>query len=172
MYKKPVIEDVSIVPMAIDDIEFILNLKTEEPSIYWGGFSTAPDREALIEYYKESIDNQLRTHLLIKLKDESVGIISFSINEEMLCVDYSINISYRFSGLGLGVMALNKNIEFLKTKFPACKRIIVTIGEDNKRSHSIFSRAGFIITSDYEYRTLMSATNPAVVRFYIWVKEL
>ena len=172
MCNKPVIEDVSVVPMTIDDIEFILNLKTEEPSIYWGGFSRAPDCDALKEYYTESIGNQIKTHLIIKLKDERVGIISFRINEEMLCVDYSINISYRFSGLGLGVMALNKNIEYLKTRIPACRKIIVTIGEDNKRSHSIFGRAGFILTSEYEHKTLMSAIHPIVVRFYIWIKEL
>lgn len=152
------------------DIDFLFDLKCEPESIRWGGFVQAPLYQVLKQHYERVLCEGVQTVLIIRVYGERAGVISYSLNDGGDCVDYSINLSSRFSGQGAGLAALKQSIAMLSMPGSLCRRVIALIREDNERSKRIFKAAGFELTDAFEDRFLGSDANP--VRLHAWVKPL
>ena len=168
--EKPTFEDVSLSPATEADFDFIHDLKCEVNSIYWGGFAAKPDYENLKLHYARSAADSSKITLVIRWSERGVGIISFRIGHDLNCIDHSTNISQKFSGLGLGVLALRKNVEYLIERFPSCEKIMAWIREDNPRSHKMVRACGFVETDSCEERYLDSDRKPVLLR--LWIRPL
>lgn len=168
--EKPTFEDVSLSPATEADFDFIYDLKCEENSIYWGGFAAQPDYENLKLHYARSMADSSKITLIIRCKENRVGIISFRIIDNANCIDHSTNVSHKFSGLGIGALALRKNIDYLMQYFPSCEKIIAWIREDNPRSHKMIRACGFLETDTCEERYLDSDRKPVILR--TWIRPL
>ena len=168
--ERPIFEEINLVPVIEADFEFIFDLKCEENSVYWGGFSTKPDYDNLKQHYISLMADPAKHALLIRWKSVRVGIISFMIFDKTRCVDYSINVSYKFSGLGVAGLALRRNIEYLTEHIPACEKIEAWIREDNHRSQTVFRLCGFVETADCKEKYMDSDRKLGLLR--AWVRPL
>jgi len=164
--------DITLVPVTIGDIDFLYHLKSEEQSIYWSGYSKAPKYENLSKHYQDCINKKTKVILIIKFNGESAGVISFVIKDVLTCTDYGINISSKFSGQKVGFQSINKCFEYLKLNNPSVKSIDAFIAENNKRSQNIFTKSGFILTTNYKYMDLKPSSKLVSIRFYKWIKYL
>lgn len=168
--EKPTFDDVSLSPVTEADFDFIHELKSEENSILWSGFAKKPDYEHLRAHYARRMADPTKITLIIRWKDKKAGLISFTMLNDLECDGYSINVSEKFSGLGLGRLALSKNIDYLIAHYPSCKSFTVWIREDNLRSQKLFKGIGFSQTETVQIRYL--APDNKSVLFQAWTRTL
>lgn len=170
--EKPVYEDIALVEATTDDFEFFYSLKCEENSIYWGGFADKPGYMDLLKWYRHILSGKAKQILIVKWRGKKVGVISFKIYNGTVCDDYSTNISEKYSGMGIGTLAIKKNEEYLRANYPACKISNGFVRSDNLPSQNMLQKCGWALTEDYEDRFLASANKNKVIRFQKWVKKL
>ena len=168
--EKPTFEGISLSQFTEANLEFIYELTCEEESIYWGGFRTKPDYEKLKSHFANRMADPAKFTQVVLWKNKKVGLVRFEISEDGSCTDYSINISQKFSGLGLGSLALRKSVDYILQHCPACEKLVVWIREDNLRSQKIFRNSGFIETSTCEEVHLGSDRKNISLRK--WIKPL
>lgn len=168
VHGKPTVVDISLNPAIEDDFEFIYKLKCEEGSIYWGGFSAKPDYDRLKYHYAHNQADTTKFTLIIRWLESRVGLISFRVLDGIVCEDYSLNVSQEFSGLGLGVLAVKKSIEYLTMHFPSCEKVVVWIRVDDLRSQKVFKDCDFIRTEVCQSRYLDS--DGKAVLSNAWIK--
>lgn len=162
--------DVSLTAATVDDIGFLFNLKSEPESVRWGGFAQVPLYATIKEHYERILREGVQTTLIVRLSGEPAGVISYRLSDDGDCVDYSINLSSRFSGQGLGVAALKQSIVLLSQPGSSCRRIVALIRDDNARSQRIFNAAGYERTAVFEDRHL--GADAKSVRLHVWVRLL
>jgi RimJ/RimL family protein N-acetyltransferase len=161
---------IELAPATAADIDFLFALKSEPDSVYWGGFARAPEYSTLKNHYEKVFELGTKTTLVVRYLEQPAGVISYRFDDNGDCTDYSINVSARFAGRGVGRAALEKDIAGLRASRPACRRIVALIRDDNPRSQRIFAAAGYESTEDYEERVLDSDRKP--IRLQAWVRNL
>lgn len=167
---KPTLNEVSLSSVTEADFDFIYDLKCEEKSIIWGGFAAKPDYEKLKLHYERRMSDRSKITLIVWWNEKKVGLISFTIPDGANCEDFSINVSEKFSGFGLGRLALGETINYLIKNFPRCEKVIVWIREDNTPSQIIFRASGFIESEICQERYLASDRKPCCYR--AWSRPL
>jgi diamine N-acetyltransferase len=83
-------------------------------------------------------------------KDQMAGFIMHAYVEETADM-YWINgflVDSRFQGKGYGKAAINAMIEWIKTRFPQCRAIQLTVYPENKRAESLYKSLGFVKTGE------------------------
>lgn len=171
--ERPACKDITLTNAMIDDFEFYYSLKCEKNSICWGGFKAKPSHGELQAWFGDILSLSgvaAKRILIIRCKGISVGVISFKIIEGSAGDDYSINVSEKFSGLGIATCAVKKSEKYISDNFTDCKLIRALVRLDNTASQKIFRKSGWLLTNDYESRFLES--DQKAVDFQIWVKEL
>lgn len=163
-------DEIALTAATTADIDFLFELKSEADSVYWGGFAGPPEHASLKRHYEQVLDQGVKTTLVIRYGETPAGVISYRFDEAGDCKDYSINVSSRFAGRGIGRAALENNIALLRSTHPDCRRIVALIREDNLRSQRIFSACGYALTDVFERRVLGS--DPKPISLYAWVKSL
>lgn len=152
------------------DIDFLFKLKSEPESVRWGGFAQPPLYATLKQHYERTLREGVQTILIVRLSGEPAGVISYRLGADGDCVDYSINLSSRISGQGVGLAALKQNIALLSQPGSLCRRVVALIRDDNARSQRIFNAAGYERTAVFEDRLLGVDAKP--VRLHAWVRSL
>lgn len=161
---------VDLVPATAGDVDFLFSLKSEPDCVYWGGFAKPPEFVALKAHYEQVFREGIRTTLVISSRGQRVGVISYSISNDNVCKDYSINVSSQFAGQGLGRAALEQSVSLLRVTHPLCRQIVAFVRADNMRSQRVFAASGYVLTDHFEERILASNAKP--VRLYAWVRLL
>jgi RimJ/RimL family protein N-acetyltransferase len=176
MTNPPAIECVQLAPATMDDFDFLFELKSQPDSVYWGGFAKPPEREVLKRHYESLFAAGTRHTLIVRFDGARAGVVSYAFTgdaeggEDTVCTDYSINVSDRFSGRGVGRAALEQNVEHLRAHHPRCRTIVALIREDNPRSQRIFADCGYALTGRHEDRVLDSDRKP--IRLQAWSKAI
>lgn len=162
-HRDPVI---ALMPATETDIDFLYQLKSEPDSVYWGGYAQGPVYASLKQHYENILRDPRRATLVVRADDEPVGLISCRFDDDGSCVDYSINISRRAAGRGIGQKALEHHVDLLRSTSDSCRGIMALIRDDNVRSQHVFAAAGFLKTERFEDRLLASDASP--VRLSAW----
>lgn len=157
---------ISLIPATETDIDFLFHLKSEPDSVYWGGYAQGPVYASLKQHYEKVLRDLRRATLVVRTDDEPVGLISCRFDDDGSCVDYSINVSERAAGRGIGQKALAHHVDLLRATSGSCRRIVALIRDDNVRSQRVFAAAGFLRTERFEDRLLASDASP--VRLRAW----
>jgi RimJ/RimL family protein N-acetyltransferase len=160
------IEEVQLIPATINDFDLYHEIKSEEHSIYWGGFNSKPDKEKLFEIYSDHIKNKNREILLIKWKEFEAGFVAYKPVSEDLCIGQGINISKKFSGKGLGSITYNKLIEYIKSRYPKCEIFTLSVRDDNSRMQKTITECGFKATNHYTEPYLES--DKTKIKMFTW----
>ncbi|AFA49242.1 GNAT family N-acetyltransferase [Acetobacterium woodii] len=167
--KNLLIDELSLTEAQLDDYDFFYGIKCEKNSNYWAGFREKPNYLRLKEWYSNVLTYKKKEILIIRYKQLSVGYLSFKIRNN-LCDDFSINISEKYVGKGIGTFALHKMDLFLNDYYPDCNAFISYIRYDNIISKKLHVRNGFELDGEYEDKYLESDNK--VIRLEKWVKTL
>ncbi len=160
------IGEVQLIPATINDFDLYHEIKSEEHSIYWGGFNSKPNKDKLFEIYSDHIKNKNREILLIKWKNLEAGFVAYKQISEKLCIGQGINISKKFSGNGLGAIAYKKLIEHIKDRYLKCEKFTLSVRDDNSRMQKTITDCGFEITNTYTDPYLDSDNKK--IKMFIW----
>jgi len=161
---------IDLVPATMEDFDFLFALKSQPDSIYWGGFSAAPQYESLKKHYEGIFAAGERKTLIIRSNGRRAGVISCRFVDGKVCTDYSINVSSEFAGQGVGRAGLARHLELMREHEPACQEVVALIREDNPRSQRIFANCGYAPNGQSEERLL--ASDDAPIRLQTWTRAL
>jgi RimJ/RimL family protein N-acetyltransferase len=104
-------------------------------------------REITLEAHREWFQRVLKSRkqvLLIALMDkEEVGVLRFDLDSKTLAATISIYVRPGKHHRGFGTEMMTAAERWLREKRPSIKRIIATVGTENRVSLKLFRRAGF-----------------------------
>jgi len=140
-----------------NDFEALLALKSQKDAIRWSGFTTAPDRDKFLVYYRERVLGNPNTQIMFLHDDEIeghpiVGYIQYDIlSVEDIEMRGSV-IKKSYQGTGAYVAMSNLLSELLKGQ--GYKRAIGWVSEKNASSLANTTERGWIKTEEFEIRNL------------------
>lgn len=156
----------------IEDFEPFFLLKSQKDAIKWSGFDKAPERDLLLEYFKERILENDKTHVFyMKDSDENDAVVGYKqyddVDEDTVEIRGTV-LFKRYQGCGLNdVFSVLLGDHFVTRKV---KRLITYISENNKASILNIKYCGFNKTDVFEDREMKAFGE--VQRFYMWEKYL
>ncbi|POC28647.1 N-acetyltransferase [Vibrio vulnificus] len=142
------------------DFTFYHAIKSESQSIYWSGFSSAPDRTRLLEHYTTMLNNENRDIYIFKEHDVRIGY--FCVDKDRLnnTVEISYGVSAQYAGRGLAKIMIKLGLEHIEPMFTMQ---VAWIAESNIASVKTATALGFRATDECEHRQL--AQSPTPVKF-------
>ena len=170
--------EISLQPAEEADFEFYYTLKCEPDSIYWSGFSSAPDKKRLHQWFVQKLNNSdipcSHTLYIISLTENGIrqkaGYLSVypSENPEKCC-EIGIGIIRAFRGRGIAT-------EAIRLAEKACiklglQKIYAYIRSDNIASQAAFTRAGFDSTEKTKERRLENLIQSEKMLEYVYPPE-
>lgn len=162
-------KDVRLVEAGIWDYEFFYRLKCGNEQLKWGGFAEKPDYNRLQQWFQNELSYQSKIILIIYWKEEKVGCISFSVHGHV-CDNHSTAVESKWSGLGIGALALKKNEGYLKQHYPDCTTIIGWVRTDNIASRKMLTRCGWSETEEYLDKFFKMENK--VIKMQKWIRSL
>lgn len=163
------------VPMNVDslalvladksDFDFYYAIKSESQSVYWSGFSAAPEKANLLDHYMAMLSNEHRLTYILKDCDVRLGYLCVDKDPLDSTVEISYGISTQYAGRGLAKVMIRL---WLKNTEPILKVLVAWIAESNAASIKTATAVGFRATGKSEYRQL--AQSPAPVKFIKYIR--
>lgn len=136
----------------MDDFDFFYNLKCEDHSVSWSGFSEKPDRDKLYNYFQSNVMRESkvlgRQIYIIMDQDSQIGYISIDPLDKIDEFDMPIGICKAHLGKGYASKALQLGIE--EAKRQGYKIMRPRIREDNLASMKAYKKCGAVLTGTYE----------------------
>lgn len=126
-------------------------LKSEPESVYWAGFSAAPDYEQFQAYYIKEVERKDRTLIFQHVNDRVSGYIALDFCSDTNMVEISYGILKSFSGKGLGKAIVKYANEFSAVKLNA-ESAVAWIAEANISSQKVVCANGYMLTDEFELR--------------------
>ncbi len=137
----------------MDDFEFFYKQKSEDFSIKWGGFETAPEKEKLRNLFSQWANDtefKFRRIYIIYCGDTPIGSVALIRNEAnpKFLEDIAVSVLEEYNGLGLGLMAIKLSIQ--EARSLGFLRAHGWIREDNYSSIRAYQSCGYVITDKYK----------------------
>lgn len=140
-------------PMHFDDF---YKLKSEPESVYWAGFSTAPDYEQFRVYYDKELERKERTIIFQLVNGKVSGYVALALTPESHVVEISYGILNAFAGNGLGKAIVKYATEFSENKLNA-NVMTAWIAETNMGSQKVVCSNGYTLDNEFEMRDFQYA---------------
>ena len=141
----------------IEDFEVFLALKSQKDAIKWSGFTSAPDRDSFLVYYKGRVLANPETQVMFLHDDEMegapiVGYIQYNIlSEEDIEMRGSV-LKKSYQGTDAYVAMSNLLSEHIKLL--GYRRAVGWVSEKNASSLASSAERGWVKTDEYEIRNL------------------
>lgn len=128
----------------VNDFDFYYNLKCEETSVYWSGFSQAPNRITLRDYWQNLTDGKIIDRQIFILFDDlaPVGYVQ-AVNSDTE-TGLSMGIIDKARGRGYGNEIIREIIDMQGSN----RQYYCYVREDNLPSEKSFIRNGFVKTGE------------------------
>lgn len=162
-------------PAKATDFDFYYTLKCEPDSIYWSGYTNAPDKDKLQNWFTQSIysrdkANWYRLYIISTMVNgfwERAGYLSlYPTKEHEKCCEIGIGILSTKRGRGIAVTAIKEAAILCKSlRF---NKIYAYIRHDNIASQTAFSRAGFEMTDKVKEVWIANLQQMVEMREYIY----
>ncbi|EPA5447437.1 TPA: GNAT family N-acetyltransferase [Vibrio cholerae] len=142
------------------DFTFYHAMKSESQSIYWSGFSSAPDRTRLLEHYTAMLNYEDRDIYIFKEHDVRIGYLCVDKDRLNNTAEISYGVSAQHAGRGLAKIMIQLGLEHIE---PIFVTQVAWIAESNIASVKTATALGFRAADECEYRQL--AQSPTPVKF-------
>lgn len=136
----------------LENFDNFFKIKSEDNSVYWSGFDSAPNYDVFKEYYRKELARSDRTIIFLYIDDEIAGYIAVDLNLEIREVEIGYGVLKAFSRQGLGRKLIEYSIEYSKKELLEADHMIAWIAENNIASIKIVLGNGFSKTDEFEYR--------------------
>ena len=155
---------------SLENYDDFFKIKTEDNSVYWSGFDSAPNYDSFKEYYIKELARDDRTIVFLYINNEVAGYIAI----DLILGNPEIEIGYgalkAFSGQGLGRKLIEYSIKYSKEKILESDHMIAWIAEDNIASIKSVLGNGFSKTEEFEYRDFKQEEDK--VKFHKYILNL
>lgn len=146
------------------DYDAFYSIKADKNNILWGGFSSAPDIDNFLVWYKKQIDKTSKRSLYVfEVNHKVVGFSSIDYTGDDPEISYGVLSTE--TGNGFGTEIIRQTCTMANSS-----RITAYISERNIGSIRCFEKNGFIKTSISETRYLPLFNEQHT--FYKWIKVL
>ena len=136
-----------------EDFEDYYKIRCGESDIFWMGFDGPPEREVMKKVFDSRSagapfeNNGDKRIYMVKVENNNVGFVQFSLTEEGIELGYSILDEER--GKGYGSDALSEAVK-LAGEIRNC--VIAEIRDDNEASKRVIGKAGLKPTEEGSYK--------------------
>ena len=158
-------DNLSLVLADNSGFEFYYAIKSESQSIYWSGFSVAPDKTHLLNHYTSMLHNKSRLTYFLKELEIPLGYLCIDKDLPNRTCEISYGISSQYAGRGLAKAMIRlwlANIEDIFTT------VVAWIAESNVASVKTVIALDFQATDEFEYRQF--AQCPELVKFVKYIR--
>lgn len=159
------VDSLTLVLADKSDFAFYYAIKSESQSIYWSGFSVAPDKTHLLEHYMAMLNNENRVTYVLKEYDMRLGYLCVDKDPLNSTVEISYGISAQCAGRGLAKVMIRLWLENIE---PIFTTLVAWIAESNIASIKTAEAVGFRAGDEFEYRQL--AQSPVPVKFIKYIR--
>ena len=155
---------------SITDFEDYFAIKSDPTAILWSGFSSAPDREKLLNHFKELLkDIEAKNKFLVYLKDcETNALIGYDLMAKV--DDYIVessghSILSNWQGKGMGTVLFAQLVPYAKKL--GFRYFTGWVSDLNIGSIKNIERNGFVKTDEYRIVHLAAFERDDVFHKYI-----
>ncbi len=156
----------------IEDFNFYYDLKCEPSSIYWSGFSNAPDKNSLRNHFLRLINGEIlnRDFYIAEDKGVPVGYLQLTHNTDTE-VEIGYGVSERFRGNGYGAFLIGE-AKRLVAEMTVLVNLIGYVRDDNYSSKRCFEKNGFVRRERYDVRHFAIDNADVKMYLYEWNKKM
>ena len=147
-------KDIIIQNAILDDYDDYYTIRCEESDIYWMGHKSKPDYDYLFNVFKErvagkrfKVSGDKTIYMVKKESGVAIGFTMLSVTD--VGIEIGISILKKYQGMGLGTIIIARIIEIARSY---SNYLVARIRDDNIASQTVFTKNGFVRTTEYELK--------------------
>lgn len=153
----------------INDFEAYYLMKCQKDAVLWSGFTSAPDRDRLLEHFSKNIISNPDMYVFYLMdKGDVIGYVQGTRVSKDVVEFSATNIFKKYQGLGY--MQDMTQYFFEQMKKIGYSSVIGMVSEHNKPAEYNFEFNNFIKTEEFDERDMPLFGKKH--RFYKWIKQL